>query len=653
MNWHVKNDDATDVGDQSALMAWARDRESGQAIHISELALERNGAASGCECFACKAPLVAVNAGKLVSVRRPHFRHPPGAHRADCLANTARRALVAALADSDVLVFPRRRMHAQIVGFSGEKYEAWVAVPEEALHVQSVARRDDASAIVTLQDGRQILVRLQASWPVAEDESDTHAVIEVISDDPVLATLPPEELRSRMQVLVAHGSWLRHWSDSDLLQQAHADARAAAACHDDLIDECGWTPPPGLSPREHHETILHLEAKRILAALPFLQLPDLVVEETLDDERGCFTEKRTVRWPRVPVLAASVEQRVGSLRPDLVLATTACDCWPGGEVLVEVTVTSGIDTERRARIAALGMPAIELKLNMIAGRLTRSRFRQLLIEEVAAKAWICPPPMSEVRRELQALLSERAANAAQMVITEDQAPSPQNPAPSGHSATISSIPRSEHAAYAKRLIATHAGDIQHPQELERLQRRIEAADSYGRPRRYDIKATAAARLAFLDALREYLIRRRGLDPTNLATLGAQVATAGALLASLGFSAARNEDLWLKPDGVLERMLALCSNDARVTRHRSLDDLVASMCRGDETHAPWHPTYFAAIDFLGPSVSAAIKSRFRDRPGLRNVVGDRGYELTRLVMLLFPTVPISHRPISSGPQRQRY
>lgn len=130
------------VGARAALaelvQAWARDVATGTPIHILELGPERRGAKSGCECPSCNLPLTAVNAAKSEFVRRPHFRHPEGAERAECLVIAARAAAVRQLQDEGWLELPRRQMSARATGLSGAIHEAWIERPPERVRIPGI-----------------------------------------------------------------------------------------------------------------------------------------------------------------------------------------------------------------------------------------------------------------------------------------------------------------------------------------------------------------------------------------------------------------------------------------------------------------------------------------------------------------------------------
>jgi hypothetical protein len=108
------------------VMAWARDTETGEPRYILELDAGHRGARCGCECPSCGKPLTAVNAAKTEFLRRPHFRHPEGAQRDECLVLAARAAALRQLHEEGWLDLPRRRMSARVAGLSGQFHEAWV-----------------------------------------------------------------------------------------------------------------------------------------------------------------------------------------------------------------------------------------------------------------------------------------------------------------------------------------------------------------------------------------------------------------------------------------------------------------------------------------------------------------------------------------------
>ena len=58
-----------------------------------------------------------------------------------------------------VIDLPQRRMSLTATGFSGEEgYEVWVEAPAECIAVVGAVLHDYATALLTLDDGRELLV---------------------------------------------------------------------------------------------------------------------------------------------------------------------------------------------------------------------------------------------------------------------------------------------------------------------------------------------------------------------------------------------------------------------------------------------------------------------------------------------------------------
>jgi hypothetical protein len=147
------------------VMAWARDIETGEPRYIGEIDADHRGKLCGCECPSCRLPLTAVNAAKEKVVRRPHFRHPEGAERDECVVLAARAAAMRLLAEEGVIHLPRRRMSASAEGLSGALHEAWFEVPTQRVRVASIDFRDQTYAVLTLDDGRNSAWRSPAASP--------------------------------------------------------------------------------------------------------------------------------------------------------------------------------------------------------------------------------------------------------------------------------------------------------------------------------------------------------------------------------------------------------------------------------------------------------------------------------------------------------
>lgn len=431
--------------DASAVpLKWAHDAKTGQPRYIHDSDVVSRTAA--CICPACDLPLTPVMAGQPLRVRpTAHFRHPDGAHKDDCSLVAARVAATRHLLELGVLVLPRRRMSRTALGFLGHGYEVWVERPTEHISIVSATMHDHATALLTLDDGRQLLVDLTG---VREPGADGlgHAVATLSLSDPSLAMMDPEEIRARLRIL-PDIHWCSHWNDASLAVEG--DAVAAKAAKDaldgwDAADEAEFLAQlpkdvePSLVPGLRRETVLHREVKAILESASSIATPGLevVVERDPPDEFAGEWETASIRkmWMTGPRQLnfgdVRLEKKVASIVPDVIadlnpgkvhgwggtMTWVAGDfdedeedtypfTWPAA-ILVEVTVTHGIDDEKLRRIRDLDMPTLEIDLGALGGTVTRENLRDLVVNQLVGKRWVHHPVLRAKRRVLESAVDE-------------------------------------------------------------------------------------------------------------------------------------------------------------------------------------------------------------------------------------------------------
>ncbi|MGF6873025.1 hypothetical protein [Paraburkholderia sp. MM5477-R1] len=142
----------TRLGNRSTIpdlvMAWARDRDTGEPRYILELGEHQRGTQCNCECVSCGGQLIAVNAARDAFRLRPHFCHVDGTEKHSCLVLAARAVLLATLESTEYLNLPSRRRTARVAGISGEFHDAWFDAPAERVNIASCAFSDEAEATV-------------------------------------------------------------------------------------------------------------------------------------------------------------------------------------------------------------------------------------------------------------------------------------------------------------------------------------------------------------------------------------------------------------------------------------------------------------------------------------------------------------------------
>jgi len=395
------------------VQAWARDIVSGAPIHILELGPERRGAKSGCECPSCSLPLTAVNAAKTEFVRRPHFRHPEGVERDECLVLAARAAAVRQLQEEGWLELPRRQMSARATGLSGFVHEAWVERPSERVRITEVDFRDRAVAVLSLDDGRQLRVELTGTLEselVLDAAGHPVPTILLAVNDPSLAGMAPEEVRRRLKLLPSGVCWRAHWDDGELARQAADAARCRALFYFDEVPE-GLDLPADLDPALRRQTLLHHEVMKLLAESQRLRVPGWVAEAEATSPDGQIWRHRAESEPEELALdSVKLEERFGHIVPDV-----TCTAWPFDGVttpwplFIEVTVTNRVTAERLDRIREAGRATLEVDLSLAGGRVDREGLRELVVWELAMKRWLFHP---EQARRAAALAGEVAEEVA-------------------------------------------------------------------------------------------------------------------------------------------------------------------------------------------------------------------------------------------------
>lgn len=381
------------------IMAWARDRVTGEPIYIMELGVDRRGSQSRCICPSCLAPVTAVNAAKAEYIKRPHFRHPPGTEKHSCSIVAARAALLKEVQANGWIQLPQVRRRAFATGLSGRTYEAWVTAPPEKVRISNVNFQDHARAVLTLNDGRRLQVLLTGTATISQSE-EICACLTLNLDDPQAASLSPEELRKRLILLPDMLCWQSHWSDKALDIQAQESV-------EHQMQEAIDAPPPDLDlsnipPELRRETVLHYLAKKILKAAGTIRVPAIHREVSKRTSTG---ESFVRSWskPEATLTLSNIELecRLGRVIPDIV-----CEAKDDlGNILprlcIEITVTNPISDERKTRLQQAGDATLEIDLSITGGLLTQTEFQELLVREVDFKSWICNAEASAAVNELR------------------------------------------------------------------------------------------------------------------------------------------------------------------------------------------------------------------------------------------------------------
>lgn len=592
------------------VLAWARDRATGEPRYIGELRPEQTGRKCGCDCYSCGLELEAVNAGRLSWRRRPHFRHPEGALKDDCVVLAARAAALEMLKTEGALLLPRRRQSATVEGLSGDFYEAWVESPAQRVHVADFKVCDKVSALLTLDDGRQLRVllvgRLDAERPV-DGQTLVIPTIHLVVDDPSIASMSPEEIRHRLTVIVDEGLWCSHWNDAQLATQAAEAAQTKALDALDWLNEGDFDFPDGTTADIKRETLLHLKAKEILERERRIKLPELCVNASAELHDGDLaTRSNFLPEQTVELESVVLEKRVGQIRPDVVGVMRAMAGWRADDLLVEITVTNPISEERLARIRIENRPTVEIDLSRMGGRVTEEEFIKLIVDEVAGKQWLHHPWMEVEQARLEEVVRIDVERAAQR----------------------------------------HGDEVTALEQREKL-------------KHLSLDDLCAG---YLDSIRVHGNLRVQWDSTverqRTEDALAVVRAYAAELAAQGYPEAKDDFLFIRRGNVIERLLSMKLDMAVGYSLDTAWQVINAILQEHARSAKWQTLYLMAIKAYKPTLSEVQAARVEEwRQSVRKSLEDgrdefrRDRKYDRLLSLLFPELaPALNRPLPGDTPR---
>lgn len=287
-------------------------------------------------------------------------------------------------------MLPARRVGVPVVGVSGKQYSAWVTKPPERVGIRSFKQRDHVSAILTLDDGRKLLVQLTGSLETVAEGTAVIPVIQLVVDAPELASLSPEQLKVRLHLLVENGSWCGvHWDDTAMSETSRRLAEEKAADSLDWATDAAVAELQGAISRE---SLLHWLTKEILLKERRIRAPSV---EFRKPWRGSIPADAQLLDSREPAMLqlsdVRLEKKVGQIRPDVLAQYIDPSDGSSGLLLIEVTVTNEISPERLTRIKREGLATLEINIGSLGGTLSKLEFTQLVTDELTAKEWLHHP----------------------------------------------------------------------------------------------------------------------------------------------------------------------------------------------------------------------------------------------------------------------
>lgn len=385
-------------------MRWAVLKSTGQVFYIGDLDPSQNGNACGCQCPACGENLQAVNVDKdenhfrKANTRWKFFRHSSGHQRTACSFMVAKLAALQLLLNSGEVDLPPPKKLAAHHGLSGETYNSVAQGKRLVSRIDAHVWNDNQSATITLEDGRTVLVLLQACSKLSA-ESGIDGVITIRVNDPVVASWPPHQILEALKIDSDFSCWDKHWDDEALITEAQSRALALA---DEAMD---YLPPElgsmdGLTISQKSETILHAKVKEILAKAGSFRAPacSQIVSRWMDEGTHKVS---SIDIPSQYLTLSNVrlEEPMLGMVPD-VKCTAHSSRNPSEKftLLIEVAVTHRVDSIKKAKIKAQNLACIEIDLSRLTlkGRITLDQLRSSVIDTLDGKSWIFNPALSRM-----------------------------------------------------------------------------------------------------------------------------------------------------------------------------------------------------------------------------------------------------------------
>lgn len=385
-------------------MGWAKHAPTGELRFIAEVPELQTGLKCDCVCYGCGDKVQAVNAGKQHEKikREPHFRHDE--HKPDslCRQKLAHALLMRELQELKSINMPARAVEVTLRGLSGKAYTQTVTVPAVRHTVRDASMHSEVDAVLTLDDDRQVLVKLVGRLNLEESDLPT---IQILVDDAKASAMSQEELRQRITVLVGSAKWSGPLLDNPYTTNAQSALRRQAISEFELI-------PDGvlaeLGPNPTRETFIHWSAKEILAELSEIALPELSIP-WYDRYRtqGLAKSDFHISGTTVQLSHVQLEKSLERTRPDVLAEASGepTEVW-SGPLAIEVTVSNAISNVRRWKIKQDGVPSVEIDLSEVARDLNYDALVEIVVRQTEHKKWLYHPSVVAMVQKAQITSNE-------------------------------------------------------------------------------------------------------------------------------------------------------------------------------------------------------------------------------------------------------
>lgn len=405
-------------GDKSGcdepLLLWAvLESNPDRFVHVGMLGASKKGAACKCLCRSCGELLLAINVDKPPEhfdkprAQRRHFKHRhSSADEARCLSKTARLLALQLFVEQGVIYLPPRRHRNSLAMLNGEAIPEELCIPGEEVRVRSRTWVDDQSAMLVLEDGRQLLVTVRAHHTLDEGLNSTCVLSLAGAIDSAIAAWDTETILAHLRMPGCGIDWKSHWDDAKL----RAQEAAVLEQTEDLY--LGGIPREwldGLAGKQIGETVLHWLIKKTIAERGKLYVPAMTVAVRQDMPDG--SEEEVIAHCSATVLLLDdirLERRLGSMIPDVMCRARRADRQGSAfDLAIEAAVTHLVDDTKRKKILEAGVACLEIRADKFskAGHVPVAEIEEMVWASTTVKQWILHPwikkQIEDARRRLK------------------------------------------------------------------------------------------------------------------------------------------------------------------------------------------------------------------------------------------------------------
>jgi hypothetical protein len=311
--------------------------------------------------------------------------------------------------EQDAIYLPPRCRTVSRVSSTGITVNVHQEIPGELVQIKSRTWVDDVSAILHLENGREMLVTVRANQKVDDDGRSVCVLSLAGVCDPAIASWDSDKILKHLRLPACGMKWDSHWDDSELDAQKDGDL----AEQEDLY--LGGIPQKwldNLEGKQVNETILHWLIKKTVAETGILSVPafSVLVRQEMPD--GSMAEElATWGGGSLQLEDIRLERRFDTMVPDVVCrARKIGSNGPAVDLLIEAAVTNYINDDKRKKIEASGVACIQIRADLfsMAGRVYVSEIEKIICSDASVKEWIVHPWIADEVAKAKRRLAERA-----------------------------------------------------------------------------------------------------------------------------------------------------------------------------------------------------------------------------------------------------